>query len=101
MKCEYGLCLCCEKEIISRCTQCGTGKPNSQYTEVHLNLSNGSKMPVAVCLGCKDKVFTMDREVVMEAVRTGWHKEHDAMNWSREKRENYWKTHGESLYIVD
>lgn len=67
-----------------------------------MNLSNGSRMPIAVCLDCKDKVFQADRKEVMAAVRDGWRHEHDKLNWTKEQREKYWEKHGAgTLEIVD
>lgn len=102
MKCAYGICTHCETDVMSTCKECGTHRPNGKYTEVMMNLSNGSKMPVAVCLDCKDKVFQADRKELMAAVRQGWHREHDKNNWTKEQREAYWSKHGEGiLEIVD
>lgn len=95
MKCEYGLCLVCEKNLMSTCGSCGHKKPGNEYTEVLLDLTNGSKMPVAVCLTCKDKVHLEDKKQIMHHVRKGWHKEHDKLNWTKERRDHYWKSHGE------
>lgn len=49
---EFGFCMVCQKDIAPACGDCRTRKPGSQYTEVVLEWSNGSKMPVAVCLDC-------------------------------------------------
>lgn len=100
MKCEYGLCLHCEKDLMTACGTCGHKKPGNEYSEVLLDLTNGSKMPIAVCHACKDKVWTGDKKAMMHAVRQGWHKEHDKMNWTKEKREQYWKTHGEGVLEI-
>lgn len=100
MKAEYGLCILCEKDLMSTCGSCGHKKPGNNYTEVMFDLSNGSKMPVATCLGCKDKVFHADKAEIMKAVRDGWHKEHEKMNWSKDKREHYWSTHGQGILEI-
>lgn len=55
MKCEFGFCMLCEKEIAPPCGHCNTRKPGSQYTEVEVAWSNGSKMKVAVCVDCAVK----------------------------------------------
>lgn len=49
---EPGLCVICAKDIAPKCGECGTRKFGSQYTEVVMEWSNGSKMPVGVCLDC-------------------------------------------------
>ena len=101
VKCEYGVCLCCETEILSACKECGSKRPNGKYTEVLMKLSDGSRMPIAVCMDCKESVWNEDKELIMQAVRDGWEREHDKMNWSKEKRDHYWRTHGkEALKIV-
>lgn len=100
MKCEYGLCLNCEKDLLRTCSSCGSKQKSNDYTEVLLNLTNGSKMPIAVCLDCKDTVFQGDKKQIMDAVRKGWSKEHEKMNWSKEKRDHYWSTHGEGILEI-
>lgn len=52
MAIEYGFCMVCGKEICPACRECGTRKPGSQYTEVTMDWSNGSKMQVGVCVDC-------------------------------------------------
>ena len=102
MRCEFGTCLHCEKPVMDVCKECGTKRPNGQYTEVFVNLSNKSKMALAVCLDCTGKIYQADKKEVMRAVRDGWSREHDKMQWTKEKREAYWKMHGEGiLEIVD
>lgn len=95
MKSEYGLCICCEKDMMTTCPTCQHKKPGPEYTEVLMDLSNGSKMPLAVCLCCKDDVFSADKKELMEAVRKGWQKEHKKLRWSKEQCEKYWASHGE------
>lgn len=100
MRCEHGICLHCEKKVMDECPTCHTKKPNEHYTEVQVELSNKSRMALAVCLGCKDKIFEADKKEVMKAVRDGWHKEHERLNWPKEKREHYWKSHGEGVLEI-
>lgn len=100
MKSEYGFCHLCEKDLMVTCSSCNHKKPGNNYTEVLLPMTNGSQMPLAVCLDCKDKIFHADKKEIMAAVRQGWKKEHDAMNWSKEKRDAYWRTHGEGALEI-
>lgn len=100
MKSEYGLCHLCEKDLMVSCPTCNHKKPGNNYTEVYLTLTNSSQMPVAVCLGCKDKIFNADKKEVMAAVREGWKREHDKMNWTQEKRDAYWQKHGEGVLEI-
>lgn len=52
MKCEFGYCTVCEKEIARSCPSCSHKTPTHDYTEVSVEWSNGSKMPIAVCVDC-------------------------------------------------
>lgn len=102
MKSAYGLCLLCEKNLMSECASCGHKKPSNEYCEVTMKLSNNSLMPVAVCHTCKDAIWHADKLEIMKAVRAGWHQEHEKMHWNKELRERYWASHGEGiLEIVD
>ena len=78
MKCEFGWCPVCDKEIASKCGSCQVRKPNEFYTEVLMNLSNGSKMVMAVCIDCasKNRVHSVDKADLMLAVKAGWIKNH-------------------------
>lgn len=75
MRCEYGFCIVCDKEIASKCSGCDTRKPNGQYTEVMLSWSNGSRMSMAVCLDCAPhKIWKTDKKVLTQAVWDAWDK---------------------------
>lgn len=100
MKCEYGLCIVCEKDLMIACATCGHKRPGNEYSEVLLKLSNGSLMPIVACHAHKDTLHNEDREKIMEAVQLGWRKEHDKLHWSKEKRDDYHKHFGQ-LKIVD
>lgn len=100
MKSGFGLCLICEKNLMVTCPTCGHKKFGNEYTEVLLDLTNGSKMPIAVCLGCKDKVHQHDKVEIMKAVRQGWHDEHDKMNWTSAQRQKYWAHHGAGILEI-
>lgn len=100
MKSEFGLCLLCEKDLMVTCPTCSHKKPGNNYTEVTVDLTNGSKMPIATCLDCKDKVHLAEKKLIMQAVRQGWHREHDRMRWSQAQREAYWKSHGEGTLEI-
>lgn len=100
MKCQYGLCTHCEKSIMDTCPTCSSKRHNGQYTEVTMNLTNGSKMPVAVCLDCKDTIWQADKKALMQAVRDGWEREHNLDHWPKEKRDRYWASHGEGILEI-
>lgn len=102
MKCAHGLCLYCEKDLMTTCPTCSHRKPGNNYTQIFFPLTNGSQMPVVVCLDHKDTIFNADKKEIMKAVRDGWHQEHDKMGWTKDKRDAYWETHGEGkLEIAD
>lgn len=75
MAIEFGYCMICHKEIAPKCGDCSTRKPGSQYTEVTLDWSNGSHMPVAVCLDCasQNRHTTADaKRRITEAHQNHW-----------------------------
>lgn len=82
------------------CATCGHKKPGNNYTEVTFDLTNGSKMPVATCLDCKDKIWHSDKSQIMKAVRDGWQREHEKLNWTKDQRDRYWQTHGEGVLEI-
>lgn len=100
MKCEFGLCLNCEKSLVTACPTCNHKRPNNNYTEVRFKLTNQTQMPVAVCLDCKDKIFQADKKAIMKAVREGWEREHLRMGWDKEQQDKYWQTHGEGVLEI-
>lgn len=76
------------------CPTCGTKKHGNNYTEVVLDLKNGSKMPIAVCLEDKDKIHLHDKGDMMQAVQEGWRHEQIRDNWTKEKMAAYEDVHG-------
>lgn len=73
MKCEFGVCIVCEKEIATKCPTCSKRSPSEDYTEVQLNWSNGSKMQTAACLDCsKEKVWKADKTELTHAIWDAW-----------------------------
>jgi hypothetical protein len=73
MKCEFGYCLNCEKEIAKKCSTCNKRELSSDYTEVLLNLSNGSRMVTAVCIACsKGPIWNADKQQLTEAIWKAW-----------------------------
>lgn len=77
MRCEYGYCLICDKEIAKKCETCETRKPTDDYTEVQLQWSNGSKMNTAVCVECatQGRVHSADRMEMTKAVWKAWERQ--------------------------
>jgi hypothetical protein len=75
MKCEFGYCLVCEKEIARKCGECSSKTPTGEYTEVTLNWSNGSKMQTAVCIECApEKIWKADKREMTQAIWDAWDK---------------------------
>lgn len=75
MRCEFGFCISCDKEIAPKCDGCTGRRPNEFYTEVTLPLSNGSRMNLAVCTDCsQDKIWAADKKELMDAVKAAWDK---------------------------
>lgn len=75
MAIEFGFCMICGKDIAPACKECGTRKAGSHYTEVVMEWSNGSKMPVAVCLDCaKDNKHTTAhaKQVITKVHQDHW-----------------------------
>lgn len=75
MRCEFGYCLICDKEIASKCDSCDSKRNNSEYTEVLLNWSNGSRMTTPVCITCsKGPVWKADKMQMTQAIWDAWDK---------------------------
>lgn len=75
MRCEFGYCLICDKEIATKCSHCSSKTKNGAYTEVQLKWSNGSKMQMAVCTDCAPaKVWKADKTEMTKAVWDSWDK---------------------------
>ncbi len=77
MRCKYGFCIVCDKEIAKRCSGCDARKPTEDYTEVQLQWSNGSKMQMACCVECsRDAIWKADKAALTRAVQEAWDAEH-------------------------
>ncbi len=78
MKCEFGFCTLCEKDIASKCPSCQAKRPGSDYTEVQVTWSNGSLMQIALCLDCATSHLWSTPEAkkgITEAHWLAWEKE--------------------------
>lgn len=76
MRCEFGFCLVCEKEIAPKCDSCKSGRrPGPEYTEVQIKWTNGSLMTTAVCIDCaKGPIWSADKKAMTEATWQAWDK---------------------------
>ena len=52
MRCEYGYCVVCDKELTRCCETCGIRSRSPEYSEVEVTWTNGSVMRIAVCMTC-------------------------------------------------
>lgn len=75
MTCEKGRCICCGTQIARPCRDCGSFTNLSEYTEVLLDWSNGSKMSTAVCVACaRGPIWKADKKQLTEAIWNAWDK---------------------------
>lgn len=75
MRCEFGYCLSCDKELAHSCPTCSTRKPNEHYTEIEMKWSNGSRIKLAVCVDCApEKVWKLDKKEVTQAIHSAYDK---------------------------
>lgn len=75
MRCEFGYCITCDKEIANKCGSCDSKKPNNQYTEVAVKWSNGANMQMACCSDCsRDYFWKANKEEMTKAVWQAWDK---------------------------
>lgn len=89
MKAEYGICLVCEKQLMHICPTCSAKRPNDQYAVVEMKLNNGSRMKIAACMDCKDKIYEQNKTEIMNAVKDGWRAEQVRDKWPPEKMQEY------------
>jgi hypothetical protein len=77
MKCAPGICVHCETEIATKCSDCGNSyKPNEHYTTVEMPWTNGSRMTIPVCIPCsKGPVWVCDKKALTQAVWDQWDKQ--------------------------
>lgn len=78
MKCEFGYCSVCDKEIAKKCPSCEVRVKTSDYTEVQVAWSNGQKMNIAVCLHCAQTHAWMTpsaKKAITEAHWDTWRKQ--------------------------
>lgn len=67
------------------------GRPLRNYRVVWFELSNGSRMPLAVDKFAVDRITSADFEKIMEHVRAGWEWEILQKKWTPQEIEDYKK----------
>lgn len=72
MRCEFGYCMVCDREIAKTCTACGAKSKTSEYTEVQVEWSNGSKMQIAICISCATRHAFATPEAKAGITRAHW-----------------------------
>lgn len=89
---KYGHCVVCHSNMLIE--EVIDGKLQKRFTpdysETEYLLNDGSRMRVAICLACKDKITDKDSEGIMNCVIRGWENEvADFKHWSDERKKNY------------
>lgn len=62
----------CDKEIAKSCASCGVRSKTSEYTEVAILWSNGSKMQIGVCIPCATSHAWMTPEAKAAITQAHW-----------------------------
>ena len=101
---KFGACVVCHKDLMTEKVINNEIKKLflPEYSQMELDLDDGSKMPVCVCMKCKENYKGTPKEnaEIMESVVEGWKEEiKNLPHWTDEKRDNYMKTYGK-LKIV-
>ena len=87
----YGYCVLCHRNL--RYEQVINDKVmmrfDTDYDETEYLLDDGSKMRVAICKPCKEKLTEEQNAEVMASVKAGWIEEVKVLPWSDEKKQDY------------
>lgn len=106
-----GLCALCYTEVAEFNGSTPNGVPiiskwKGNKGDMQVELSDGSKMRVSVCIKCIDNFKPEDEDKLMQSVIAGWRKECDILvadeskpEWDEEKKKNYLERY-EKLNIV-
>jgi hypothetical protein len=60
-----------------------------EYDTTEFFLNNSTRMRVVICKSCKTNLSDNDYPNIMTAVKKGWAKELQIVNWNIEKKYNY------------
>lgn len=75
LRCEFGYCINCDKEIAPK-DESGKRRTGAEYTEVMIPWTNGSRMQMACCVACsKGPIWKADKMEMTKAVWAAWDKE--------------------------
>ena len=88
---RYGHCVVCHKNMIYEQVigQKVTKRFSVDYSETEYLLDDGSKMRVAICKPCKEKLTEADAPMIMECVKSGWVEEVKTLPWAEHKKKAY------------
>ena len=88
---KYGYCVLCHRNL--RYEQVINDKVmmrfSTDYEETEYLLNDGSKMRVAICKPCKEKLTEEHHTQVMDCVKAGWVEEVKTLPWSDKKKQDY------------
>lgn len=89
---KFGYCSFCHRNLLVK--KLVNGKEEnvlgSEYDEKEYDLSDGSKMKVAICKTCLLTVTDADKPKIMDSIIRGWEKELDSLpHWSAKQKEDY------------
>lgn len=89
-----GVCASCHKTLVIEAVIDGSvqKRPTPDFGIINTELSDGSTMPVCMCLHCQSQVNDVDKDKLMKTVYNGWMKEIDdnvSGSWNKKKRDKY------------
>ena len=98
---KYGYCVLCHRNL--RYEQVINDKVmmrfDTDYDETEYLLDDGSKMRVAICKPCKEKLTEEHNIEVMDSVKAGWVEEVKTLPWTEEKKQNYIDTYSQKEIV--
>ena len=98
---QYGFCCICHRNL--RYEQVISDKVmmrfDTDYDETEYLLNDGSKMRVAICKPCKEKLTEEHHTQVMDCVKAGWVEEVKTLPWSDAKKKDYLDTYNKKEIV--
>ncbi len=100
---KYGHCVSChrylmlEKLIDGKIVEVN----HPDYGEEEFLLNDGSRMRVAICVKCKDKITKSDETDIMKSVIRGWATEIQYIkHWTDDMRKKYMKVYSKKRILM-
>ena len=93
----FGHCIRCHRNLILEKVINNEWKKvlAPDYSQVQVELDDGSKMRVVMCLGCQESYEDKHHDNMMKAVILGWQNEIDNNPlWNDDMKKNYMKRYG-------